>query len=1075
MIGYYLFFEKITRSKKPEILSMGLLLKLNIIPTTLIMTKKLILLVTRAALLCQCFLAVGCFLNAKMSRLDRATSSLGIDLPSHVSVNEGSELDIDVSLLRYSEQLSKVYFETVNGSALAGVNFTAVSSSLDFSESQKKQVIKIKTSDVGMGYEAKDFAVRLYNADRENLGEVAVTINSSNKLTKVEDLSPIKSTSFKYAELGSVILYSGYDEEGGYELWRSDNSVSGTFRVKDICPGRCSSQPTDIVVVSGLAYFVARESDGGKLVIYKSDGTAGGTSKLFDFSQISIMTGFENDEFLAPIAFCDGTSSCLGSRYLFASSTRVFFFLINGGVLTADKYTWYSTQGTVASTRHLSAVDDYSRGSIIFNDRLFVTQEDEIFHWDGSIDNGWVRVNGSSGSLCGGVNDGTFVINGKLYFVCYDVSLSGPRIFKMLSDFTYTGSNVVTSLSTFLTSGRGYDYYYFADFDGANYDIYRSDGTAGGTVKLLDGSGTEYIFLGNVNNKTIFSSGTNIYQSNGTLAGTSIIYSGTSKVATAIGTVSGLFFFHSSGRLFKTDGTGAGTSAVVSADGDEFTWVSSLGSIDNELFFSGKTAARGIELWKITSSGNLLLISEKRSGTLNSHPMQVYKFLGNYFVSMVDDVGSALYKIDGALNIAISEIKYWAEPALNDQLGTIIQSDGKLFWAQSSSQYTSELRSYSSNDGVSTYIGISNYYENSLSANMTILGKAGNSLLLNGYVTIFDNRFGLSFDTQTHTLSTLISVVPRQVMPLNNTLSILVAKNSTSLANTNWEPYVSDGSPAGTSLLVDIVAGASGSNPILLGVINSKVIFHTSQGFYETDGTTPGTVFLVQPSLTIAPTEPIEINNKILFLAGTAATGKELWVTDGTAGNTQLLKDTNSTATGSVVKMLGKNGSSTRVYFVANDGTSGQELWMSDGTLAGTVQVKDMCPGACDTQIDDMLEFQGKNYFWTKVSNLATYTASHLWVTDGTSAGTNLVKSFLPQLKTGAMNANSSTLFFTLTDSLVGNRRQLWFYKPSASTEFRQYPITFGISPMILGVHFDELLLLDRASEVSKQTLYFVK
>lgn len=1039
------------------------------------MTKKIGLLIARTVLLFQTFLVVGCFLNAKMSRLDSTASSFGIELPSQVTVDEGRDAGIDVSLLRYTDQFSKVYYETVNGSALAGVNFTAVSGSLDFSESQKNHVIKIKTSDVGLGSGTKDFAVRLYSADRESLGEVPVTINSSNKLTKLEDLLPIKGTSLKYVDLGSFILYSGYDDEGGRELWRSDNSVSGTYRVKDICPGRCSSQPMDFVVVSGLAYFVVRESDGGKLVIYKSDGTSGGTSKLFDFSQISIMSGFENNEFLSSVNFCDGMSSCLGSRYLFASSTRLFFFLMNGGVLAADKYTWYSTQGTLATTRHLSAADDYSRSSIIFNDRLFVTQEDEIFYWDGSVDNAWVRVNGSSGSLCGGVVDGTFVINGKLYFVCYDINLSGPRIFKMLSDFTYTGSNVVTSLSTFLTSGRGHDYYYFADFDGTNYDIYRSDGTAGGTLKVLDASGTEYIFLGNVNSKTIFSSGTNIYQSNGTLAGTSIIYSGTSKVATAIGTVSGLFFFHFDGRLFKTDGSGAGTSAVVSADGDEFTWVSNLGNIDNELFFSGKTAARGIELWKITNSGALQLISERGLGTLNSHPMQVYKFLGNYFVSMVDDLGSALYKIDGTLNIAISEIRYWAETALNEQLGTIIQSDGKLFWAQSSSEFMSEIRSYSSDQGVSKHIGISNYYENYLSANMTILGKAGNSFVFNGYVSGLDNRFGLSFDSQSQTLSTLTSVVPRQVMPLNNTLSILVAKNTTSLANTNWEPYVSDGSLAGTSLLLDVVAGTTGSNPILLGVINSKLIFHTSQGFYETNGTTAGTVFLVQPSLTIAPTEPVVINDKILFLAGTAATGKELWVTDGTAGNTQLLKDTNSAATGGVVKMLGKNGSNTLVYFVANDGTSGQELWVSDGTLAGTVQVKDMCPGACDTLIDDMLEFQGKNYFWTKVSNLATYTASHLWVTDGTSAGTSLMKSFLPLLKTGSMNANSSTLFFTLTDSLVGNRKQLWLHKPSASTEFKQYPITFGMSPMILGVYFDELLILDRESEVSKQTLYFVK
>ena len=80
------------------------------------------------------------------------------------------------------------------------------------------------------------------------------------------------------------------------------------------------------------------------------------------------------------------------------------------------------------------------------------------------------------------------------------------------------------------------------------------------------------------------------------------------------------------------------------------------------------------------------------------------------------------------------------------------------------------------------------------------------------------------------------------------------------------------------------------------------------------------------------------------------------------------------------------------LYFSANDRTHGYELWRSDGTEAGTVIVKDIYPGrdwsepASLTDVGDTLYFDA-------------YDGIHgheLWTSDGTAAGTVMVKDIYP-------------------------------------------------------------------------------
>jgi ELWxxDGT repeat protein len=79
-------------------------------------------------------------------------------------------------------------------------------------------------------------------------------------------------------------------------------------------------------------------------------------------------------------------------------------------------------------------------------------------------------------------------------------------------------------------------------------------------------------------------------------------------------------------------------------------------------------------------------------------------------------------------------------------------------------------------------------------------------------------------------------------------------------------------------------------------------------------------------------------------------------------------------------------------YFMGSDGTYGWELWKTDGTAAGTMMVKDINPGAGDGFLSPFTVLNSALYF----SATDGVTGYELWKTDGTAAGTVMVKDINP-------------------------------------------------------------------------------
>ncbi len=227
--------------------------------------------------------------------------------------------------------------------------------------------------------------------------------------------------------------------------------------------------------------------------------------------------------------------------------------------------------------------------------------------------------------------------------------------------------------------------------------------------------------------------------------------------------------------------------------------------------------------------------------------------------------------------------------------------------------------------------------------------------------------------------------------------------------------WVSDGTLAGTKQLSTTIFYYDA-----IGLLNGKIIFSgwsTTSGneLFITDGTALGTVLLKDINTGAAGSDPgIEtavLSGFVYFSAYRPAEGREIWRTDGTAGGTTLLKDIVPGTNGSnAADEYNLFSTGTYLLFAAKTASSGIELWKSDGTSGGTVLLKDINAGADSSK--------PRSFFLLNNTVLFAATdATHgeeIWKTDGSAAGTTLLKD----IYTGTSSSTSFELFPGYTFSI---------------------------------------------------------
>ncbi len=197
------------------------------------------------------------------------------------------------------------------------------------------------------------------------------------------------------------------------------------------------------------------------------------------------------------------------------------------------------------------------------------------------------------------------------------------------------------------------------------------------------------------------------------------------------------------------------------------------------------------------------------------------------------------------------------------------------------------------------------------------------------------------------------------------------------------------------------------------------------------------TVYSITPSKNISCANPALINNNFFFAGNDpsiSGLGSELFISDSSEAGTALVQNIHSTPfNGSSPEAFTKLNN-TQVVFWAQDATNGKELWVTDGTSNGTNLVKDILPGSSSSAYNYFHNVGSEVYF---MANDGT-NGYELWKTDGTTSGTNMIKNINP---TGdCMNLPSTvyqfdyygkaianignTIYFVATDGTTGY--ELW-------------------------------------------------
>lgn len=818
-------------------------------------------------------------------------------------------------------------------------------------------------------------------------------------------------------EHDGVTYFSGSDPQHGTELWRTDGTAAGTYRLTDLCPGSCGSGASPLAFLAGSLLFVAGDGDrqgelwrtdgvpghetlvkelcpglceaavddgmvwNGELwllvrqqghapVLWRSDGTPRGTLKVADLC--------------GDLGLC-GFGQYAGAAFLGTTAAGDALLL---NTVTAHADSLVRTDGTPAGTIRLHR---FAQIPTIASARF------------------------QEGTLAGEEVAGQAAVPGPLFF------LDGSRLW--VSDGTPAGTRFVRDLAelvgdTFFQTWAVVDGIFYAVDNFGNW--LRSDGTATGTVmlaRLPSNFRPTICHLGSV----VYAVTTGgIWRTGGTPESTALVAPLALQDVEEVVEQPDRLFIQAFPDLLISDGTAAGTRRIRlpgGPDPDEYTLTPLL---DGASFASG-----GNLLWRIDASAqNVTLLRDFEPADGSSGPLGQVVLRGELlFFAQTSPAGEQLFASDGtsagtrlvgAAALGSFAVWPWATPAFGTAgAHAFFNADGRFWATDGTDRGTRSL--------------------------------GGRRLAAGAPIAAIDDRLFLSGSPPTF--------------------------EECGFADT--EPWISDGTPVNTRRVLDLnpfygPGGGSQCDDLPLpsypgpGVaLGGTVLFAADdlihgRELFISDGTAAGTRLVADinpatmpndvtedlepPLIGVGsnPTDFVRFGSGACFVADDGRTGRQLWFSNGERRGTYRVVDEGQapydSAPHDLVVFQGA------LYFIAgHDG--GEALYRSDATSAGTVLVDDLTLDGKPSFAHALTVTDGSLFL--VVFNETT--GSELWVSRGAPGTAHLVVDLRPGLLGSApqnLTAVGGVLVFAADDGISG--LEPWRSDGTAAGTFRLGDIAAG-------------------------------